>query len=88
MKDFDYCDKLHKNENLGAFSRDPLGLLWLKIKSILRVEFVRGFLEFTDYNINTKRQVDSFRELFALLSQDTIGSHKLKYSWLNNRAVR
>ena len=40
MKDFNYWDKLHKNEELEEFSNDSIGLLWLKTKSISRKELI------------------------------------------------
>ena len=77
MKDFKYWDNLHRNENLEEFSSDRTGLLWLKLKSIIRVELVKGFLEFSDYEIDTKKQSENFRVLFNLLSRDIEKSHKL-----------
>jgi hypothetical protein len=77
MKDFKYWDNLHRNENLEEFSNDRTGLLWLKLKSIIRVELVKGFLEFSGFNINTKKQSDNFRVLFDVLSQDIEKSHNL-----------
>lgn len=36
MKDFDYWKKLHESDKLEEFSSDEQGLLWLKVKSIVR----------------------------------------------------
>jgi len=77
MKDFRYWDNLHRNENLEEFSSDRTGLLWLKLKSIIRVELVKGFLDFSSYEIDTKKQSENFRVLFDLLSNDIDKSHKL-----------
>jgi hypothetical protein len=77
MKNFQYWDNLHKNENLVEFNTDRTGLLWLKIKSIIRVELVKSFLDFTDLKIKTTKQNDNFKALFELLSQDLEKSHKL-----------
>jgi hypothetical protein len=77
MKDFKYWDNLHRNENLEEFSSDRAGLLWLKLKSIIRVELVKGFLEFSGCEIDTKKQSENFRVLFDLLSKDIDKSHKL-----------
>lgn len=60
MEDFKYWDNLHRNENLEEFSNNRTGLLWLKIKSIIRVELVKGFLDFTGYEIDTKKQGENF----------------------------
>ncbi|GHT60936.1 hypothetical protein AGMMS50239_10820 [Bacteroidia bacterium] len=70
MKNFEYWENLHKNEQLEEFNRDRVGLLWLKLKSIIRIELVGGFLAFSGYKINTKRQSDNFKALFDLLSKN------------------
>ncbi|MDR0874070.1 MAG: hypothetical protein LBN27_11490, partial [Prevotellaceae bacterium] len=77
MKGFKYWDNLHRSEQLEEFSADRVGLLWLKLKSIIRVELVKGFLEFSGYHIDYKRQSEIFPALFELLSQDIEKSHKL-----------
>ena len=77
MKDFKYWDTLHRNENLEEFSSNRTGLLWLKLKSIIRIELVTGFLDFTGYEIDTKKQSDNFPVLFDLLLNDIDKSHKL-----------
>ncbi|MDR0370921.1 MAG: hypothetical protein LBH80_03580 [Prevotellaceae bacterium] len=77
MKDFKYWDNLHRNELLKEFGNDRTGLLWLKLKSIIRVELVKGFLNFSGYEISTKKQRENFQVLFDLLSNDVEKSHKL-----------
>jgi len=84
MKDFKYWDNLHRNENLEEFSNDRTGLLWLKLKSIIRVELVKGFLEFSGYELDTKKQSENFRVLFDLLSQNIDKSHELLNSYIKN----
>ena len=51
MKDFNYWDKLHKNEELEEFSYDSNGLLWLKTKSIIRKELIVEFLKISKFGI-------------------------------------
>ncbi|MDR2117209.1 MAG: hypothetical protein LBP87_12595 [Planctomycetaceae bacterium] len=77
MKNFNYWDNLYKNEMLEKFSYDRVGLLWLKLRSIIRVELVKGFLDFSGYKLTTKTQRDHFRKLFELLTTDIDNSHKL-----------
>ena len=84
MKDFKYWDNLHRNEKLEEFSSDRVGLLWLKLKSIIRVGLVKGFLNFSGYRIDTKKQSENFHELFDLLSRDVNGSHKLLNEYIKN----
>jgi hypothetical protein len=84
MKNFDYWDNLHRNEQLEKFSCDRSGLLWLKIKSIIRVKLVKDFLEFSGYEINTKKQSDNFRTLFELLSDDLDKAHSILDKYIKN----
>jgi hypothetical protein len=44
MKSFDYWKKLHESEKLEEFSSDTQGLLWLKVKSIVRKEIISDFV--------------------------------------------
>ena len=90
MKDFKYWDNLHRNENLEEFSSNRTGLLWLKLKSIIRVELVKGFLDFSGYEINTKKQSENFYALFDLLSNDIDKSHELLDEYIkeiNNQQI-
>lgn len=82
MEDFKYWDNLHKNEDLKEFSRNRTGLLWLKLKSIIRVELVKGFLDFSGYEIDSKKQNDNFHMLFDLLLTDIEKSHELLDSYI------
>jgi hypothetical protein len=80
MKNFKYWDNLHRNEQLEEFSTDRIGLLWLKLKSIIRVELVKGFLDFSGVKINSQKQSDNFSALFELFVNDVEKSHKLLYT--------
>ncbi|MDR0971632.1 MAG: hypothetical protein LBM25_04525 [Bacteroidales bacterium] len=77
MQNFNYWDNLHRNENLKEFNSDKEGLLWLKLKSIIRVDLVKGFLDYSNYKIEIKKQSENFRTLFDLLVKDVDKSHKL-----------
>jgi hypothetical protein len=77
MKNFDYWDTLYRHEQLEEFNDNRAGLLWLKIKSIIRVELVKSFLEFSGYTITARKQNDKFRALFELLSSDLEKAHLL-----------
>jgi hypothetical protein len=77
MRDFKYWDNLSKSEKLEEFSSDKSGLLWLKLKSIIRKELVKKFLEFSELKISATKQGQNFIELFELLSKDLDKSHAL-----------
>lgn len=84
MEEFKYWDNLYKNENLEGFNNNRAGLLWLKLKSIIRVELVKGFLDLTGYEIDTKNQNNTFRVLFDILIKDIDKSHELLESYIKS----
>ncbi|MDR0941811.1 MAG: hypothetical protein LBM68_06245 [Bacteroidales bacterium] len=77
MKNFKYWDDLHKNENLEEFNNDRIGLLWLKIKSIIRKELIEDFVLRNKISLKETALKQQFVELFVLLSQNIDESHKL-----------
>jgi hypothetical protein len=76
MKDFNYWDKLHKNEELEEFSNDSIGLLWLKTKSISRKELITEFLKINNITLKETALAKQFVELFGILSDDLIKSNQ------------
>lgn len=84
MKGFEYWDNLFKNERLEEFNSDRMGLLWLKLKSIIRVELIKGFLEVIDFGITANRQREKFRELFDLLAKNVEKSHMLLDNYIKS----
>jgi hypothetical protein len=83
MKDFNYWKKLHESEQLNEFNTDNTGLLWLKIKSIIRKELIVEFIEQNKIQLVETTSNKQFVELFALLSKDPGASHTL----LNNYII-
>jgi len=77
MKDFNYWKKLHESEQLEEFSRDPIGLLWLKTKSIVRKELIAEFLTINKISLAETGLSKQFVELFELLCRDEVNSHKI-----------
>mgnify|MGYP003456736326 CR=1 FL=1 len=77
MKDFNYWDKLHKNEELEEFSNDSIGLLWLKTKSISRKELIAEFLKINNITLKETTLAKQFVELFGILSTDVINSNQI-----------
>lgn len=77
MKDFNYWDKLHKNEELEAFNNDPIGLLWLKTKSIIRKELITEFIKISNITLHETALAKQFIELFDILSFDVVESNQL-----------
>ncbi|GEM56647.1 hypothetical protein B0A58_15815 [Flavobacterium branchiophilum NBRC 15030 = ATCC 35035] len=77
MKDYNYWDKLHKNEELEEFSNDNIGLLWLKTKSISRKELIAEFLKINNITLKETALAKQFVELFGILSTDVINSNQI-----------
>lgn len=75
MKNFNYWDKLHKNEELEEFSHNSVGLLWLKIKSIIRKELIAEFIKINNITLQETALAKQFVELFGILSTDVLNSH-------------
>ena len=80
MKPFEHWDSLFKSEKLEEFNHDPQGVLWLKLKSIIRIELIKEFLEFSELSLRSIKLNENFQELFDILSRDILQS----YSLLNN----
>lgn len=77
MKDFNHWDKLHKNEELEEFSKDNVGLLWLKTKSIIRKELIAEFLKINNITLQETALAKQFIELFGILCSDVINSNNI-----------
>lgn len=77
MKDFNYWDKLHKNEELEEFSNDNVGLLWLKTKSISRKELIAEFIKINNITLKETALAKQFVELFDRLSSDVTNSNQI-----------
>ena len=90
MKDFNYWDNLHRNENLEEFSNNRIGLLWLKTKSIIRKELIEDFVQQNKITLEQTSLKQQFVELFDLLAQDIDNAHKLLNDYIktiNNQQI-
>ena len=85
MKDFSYWKRLHENEKLEEFSSDPLGLLWLKLKSIVRKEFIEEFINENKLKIDEKSLSGRFLELYKILSKEIKRSHSVLDGFIKNK---
>lgn len=88
MKDFDYWNKLYQNENLVEFSEDYIGLLWLKIKSIVRKELISEFIQHNSIVLTETTLAKQFLELFNLLSKNPDHSHFLLNDFIRNENLK
>lgn len=74
-QNFQYWKKLHDNDKLEEFSINLSGLLWLKIKSILRKEIFQDFLKNQNLKLNSTNLDQNFIEIYELLVQNLENSH-------------
>lgn len=89
MKDFNYWKKLHESEKLEEFSSDELGLLWLKVKCIVRKELISEFLKANKIELEEASLNGQFVELYALLVKNPKKSHRIlnEYIEAKNKSV-
>ncbi len=85
MKDFNYWKKLHESQKLEEFSSDNIGLLWLKIKSIVRKELIAEFTEKTTINLKATALGKQFVELYNLLSENPKKSHQVLNNFIKEK---
>ena len=85
MTNFDYWDKLYKNEHLDKFNLNPYGELWLKTKSIIRKELLADFLMLNNISLKETRLNKQFEELYSLLCNDIGNSHRLLNSYFDSK---
>ncbi|MBX2893459.1 MAG: hypothetical protein KF734_21275 [Saprospiraceae bacterium] len=76
MKNFDHWKKLHDSDKLEEFSSDKAGLLWLKIKSVVRKELLAAFAKETNLKLTQSALSKQFEELYEILSKDVSESHQ------------
>lgn len=75
-KPFSYWKQQYDNDNLGEFNSNAQGLLWLKIKSIARKEFIDNFIKQNNYFIEEKTLEKKQIELYNQLNSDLNISHQ------------
>lgn len=71
-KNFDYWKKQHDSEELKEFNSDRLGTLWLKVKSIVRREYINQFCQDNDIELESTRLNAQFKELYNILSENLV----------------
>ena len=89
MKSFDYWKKLHESEKLEEFSSDEIGLLWLKVKSIVRKDIISEFIRENNIALKETSLNGQFVELYSLLVKNPTNSHNLlnEYFKRKNKSI-
>ena len=76
-RDFEYWKKQHDSEELKEFNTDKRGTLWLKVKSIVRREYLNQFTEANNIELESTRLNPQFKELYNKLAENIDQSHNL-----------
>ncbi len=77
MKHFNFWKTQFDSQQLEEFNFDPSGLLWLKLKSILRKELIGEFLFRTKLPVKEKALPKLFAEIYAVFTQNIEESHRI-----------
>ncbi len=88
MSNFNDWLRLYEADDLLSFTENSEGLLWLKLKSIARKEWLNGFLNHSVIYLQTEKINDQWRELFLVL-RERQDAHLLLDSFIReqNRGV-
>ena len=65
------------SEELKEFNSDRLGTLWLKVKSIVRREYINQFCQDNDIELKSTRLNSQFNELYNILFKNVDESHEI-----------
>lgn len=84
-KDFEYWKKQYDSEELKEFNTDNDGILWLKIKSIVRRKYLNQFTKVNDIELKSTRLSPQFKELYDKLAENTAESHKLLNDFITSQ---
>lgn len=84
---FNYWKNLYDGDRLEEFNFNSLGLLWLKIKSIVRKEFLLDFLMSENIKFNETSLNEQFVELYNLLSETSEVSHQILDDFIKRKSI-
>lgn len=84
---FSYWKTLYDSDRLEEFNFNPLGLLWLKIKSIVRKELISDFLESENIKLKETSLGAQFIELYDLLSETSENSHQILDNFIRQKSI-
>lgn len=76
MSNFNRWLKLYNDNDLLEFSRDDQALVWLKLKSIVRKEWLESFVAYANLQVKSKTLNKQWQELYSTLA-DHPKAHQL-----------
>lgn len=77
MKEFDKWQRLHQNKQLIEFIDNHNGILWLKVKSIMRSDLLKAFCKKYKIPLESTLAKDKFRELYEVVLSDVYFEQQL-----------
>lgn len=84
-KNFEYWKKQHDSNELNEFNNDLTGLLWLKIKSIVRRGIIDEFISENNIELHQTKLVEQFKELYSFLISDLKTSHQFLNNYISKK---
>jgi len=87
MNTFNQWNQLHDAGNLFAFNGEPEGILWLKLKSLIRPVFIKKLISQLNIDLQGKRIKEQFVELFDILSRNMTESHQRLDTFIRKEAI-
>jgi len=82
---FSYWKKLYESDRLEEFNFNTAGLLWLKIKSILRKDLIADFFKTEQTELKETSLTNQFVELYDLMSANIEFSHNQIDSFIRRK---
>lgn len=70
MNDFEYWMKKSQKQDLVDFTFDREGLMWLKLKSVVRPGTLDGFIEYSGRKVKSTKVAEKFKELYIQMQED------------------
>lgn len=70
MKEFEKWQRLHQNKKLIEFIDNHNGILWLKVKSIMRSDLLKAFCKKYKISLESTLAKDKFKELYEIVLSD------------------
>ena len=83
---FENWESIHGHGDILTLSQDREGLLWLKLKSIMRKDIIKDFIAFSNISLRESKLRAQFEELFYYCSKEivneSIENPKQLMTWL------
>lgn len=85
MPDFNYWKNLHDSEKLEEFNFNDEGILWLKVKSIIRKDLISEFCLANKITLKENSLRGQFFELFSILVKNTKNAHNILDDYIKSK---